>query len=73
MENYTKEELYILLQSLDIYNAFCAKKLARVLEPGTKKEDTLTLKEFNDIHEKIQKARQKTINNSVNNYNNSFK
>ena len=63
MDNFTKRECYILIQAIDIYDAYCARMLGRVFDIGTKKDDTLSLKDFDEIHNAAKVLRDKLIHN----------
>lgn len=63
MKEFTKREYYMLIQAIDIYDAYCARMLGRVFDIGTKKDDTLSLKDFDEIHNAAKVLRDKLIQN----------
>lgn len=63
MDNFTKRECYILIQAIDIYDAYCARMLGRIFDIGAKKDDTLSLQDFDKIHNAVKVLRDKLIQN----------
>lgn len=63
MDNFTKREYYILIQAIDIFDAYCARMLGRVFNMGAKKDDTMTIEDFDEIHNAAKVLRDKLIHN----------
>jgi len=63
MNNFTKREYYMLVQAIDIYDAYCARMLGRVFDIGIKKDDTMTIENFDEIHDAAKVLRDKLIQN----------
>ena len=63
MDNFTKREYYILIQAIDIFDAYCARMLGRVFDIGVKKNDTMTVEDFDEIHNAAKVLRDKLIQN----------
>ena len=62
MMNFTKEDLYIIVQSLDVYDIECAKMFTRITDPYIKdKEKVLSFEEFDKIHNLIGEVRKKAM------------
>lgn len=62
MTDFTKADLLIIIQGLDIYNIECAKMFSRISDPYINdKEKVLSLDEFDKIHNLIGEVRKKAI------------
>lgn len=64
--NFTKADLLIIIQGLDVYNLECTRKCAGITDPSTndnKNDDkkVLSLEEFVIIHNLIGEVRKKAI------------
>ena len=62
MTDFTKADLLIIIQGLDIYNIECAKMFSRITDPYINdKEKVLRLEEFDKIHSLIGEVRKKAL------------
>lgn len=62
MMNFTKADLLIIIQGLDVYNIECAKMFSRISDPYiNNKEKVLSFEEFDKMHSLIGEVRKKAI------------
>ena len=60
MINFTKADLFVILQALDVYDVECAKMFTRIIDPYIiDKKEVLKLEEFDEIHNLIGEVRKK--------------